>query len=102
MNKSTKSLDSSRTGSSSYLDELINDGNKVASRRVYFNISLPSIAVDRYGVPLYQYKNNKLRTSKYTLLTFVPQNLYEQFHRVANRKNIYIIIIFFIVLFFFL
>jgi len=98
--KSSKSLNSSR--SSSFIDELINKGNQVASRRIYFNISLPSIAVDKYGVPIYQYTNNKLRTSKYTLLTFVPQNLYEQFHRVANRKNIYIIIIFFIVLFFFL
>ncbi|OUM63801.1 hypothetical protein PIROE2DRAFT_43155, partial [Piromyces sp. E2] len=62
----------------------MNDGDQVASRRVYFNISLPSIAVDNYGVPLYQYRNNKLRTSKYTLLSFIPQNLYEQFHRVAN------------------
>jgi len=84
MVKSRKSSSSTQTESSSYLDELINDRDKVASRRVYFNISLPSIAVDKYGVPLYQYTNNKLRTSKYTLLTFIPQNLYEQFHRVAN------------------
>ncbi|OUM67612.1 hypothetical protein PIROE2DRAFT_30469, partial [Piromyces sp. E2] len=53
-------------------------------RRIYFNIPLPSIAIDRYGVPLNNYANNKIRTSKYTLLTFIPQNLYEQFHRVAN------------------
>jgi len=74
----------SKSGSSSYDSDIMNDGDQVASRRVYFNISLPSIAVDRYGVPLYHYKNNKLRTSKYTLLTFIPQNIYEQFHRVAN------------------
>jgi len=57
---------------------------QIASRRIYFNIPLPSVAIDKYGVPIYQYTNNKIRTSKYTLLTFIPQNLYEQFHRVAN------------------
>lgn len=27
------------------------------------------------------YMNNKIRTTKYTLLTFIPRNLFEQFHR---------------------
>ncbi|ORX51857.1 phospholipid-translocating P-type ATPase [Piromyces finnis] len=76
---------------SSYINE--NEGDNVASRRIYFNISLPSIAVDKYGVPLYQYRNNKLRTSKYTLLTFIPQNLYEQFHRVANLFFLFMVTI---------
>jgi phospholipid-transporting ATPase len=30
-----------------------------------------------------KYPVNKVRTSKYTLLTFLPRNLWEQFHRVA-------------------
>ncbi|XP_075715647.1 phospholipid-transporting ATPase VD isoform X2 [Rhinoderma darwinii] len=30
------------------------------------------------------YKHNKIRTTKYTLLSFIPRNLYEQFHRAAN------------------
>jgi len=83
----------SKSGSSSYDSDIMNDGDQVASRRVYFNISLPSIAVDRYGVPLYHYKNNKLRTSKYTLLTFIPQNIYEQFHRVANLFFLFMVTI---------
>ena len=34
--------------------------------------------------PHYKYKTNKVCTTKYTLLTFLPKNLFEQFHRVAN------------------
>jgi hypothetical protein len=29
-------------------------------------------------------KNNKIKTSRYTPLTFLPKNLYEQFRRAAN------------------
>jgi len=74
----------SKNSRSSYINEIINEGGKVASRRIYFNISLPSIALDKYGLPIKKYINNKIRTSKYTLLNFIPANLYEQFHRVAN------------------
>lgn len=28
--------------------------------------------------------DNRLKTTKYTLLSFVPKNLFEQFHRLAN------------------
>nr|XP_020454825.1 probable phospholipid-transporting ATPase VD [Monopterus albus] len=30
------------------------------------------------------YKSNVIRTTKYNLLTFIPMNLFQQFHRVAN------------------
>ncbi|KAL6595192.1 phospholipid-translocating P-type ATPase [Neocallimastix sp. 'constans'] len=73
----------SKNSKSSYINEIVNE-EKVVSRRIYFNISLPSIALDRYGVPINKYINNKIRTSKYTLLNFIPANLYEQFHRIAN------------------
>lgn len=33
---------------------------------------------------LRDYKNNKIMTSKYTPLTFLPKNLYEQFSKMAN------------------
>jgi len=79
---------SNNNNNNSFLNEneILNEGKQVASRRIYFNIALPSIAMDKYGVPLYQYTNNYIRTSKYTLLSFIPANLYEQFHRVANCK----------------
>lgn len=31
-----------------------------------------------------KYVGNKIQTTKYTVLTFLPKNLYEQFHRIAN------------------
>lgn len=31
-----------------------------------------------------KYGFNKIRTTKYTLLSFLPKNLFEQFHRLAN------------------
>lgn len=37
-----------------------------------------------------KYVANKIRTTKYTLLTFLPKNLIEQFHRVANLYFIFI------------
>ncbi|KAL6625442.1 phospholipid-translocating P-type ATPase [Neocallimastix californiae] len=79
--------------SSTCLSNLINEGSTVPSRRVYFNISLPSVALDKFGVPIYQYKNNKVRTSKYTIFSFIPGNLYEQFHRVANLFFLFMVTI---------
>lgn len=36
---------------------------------------------------------NKIRTTKYTLLSFIPKNLLEQFHRVANLYFIFIVLL---------
>lgn len=33
---------------------------------------------------LKSYKNNKIRTTKYSVLSFLPKNLFEQLHRLAN------------------
>ncbi|RWS07408.1 putative phospholipid-transporting ATPase VD-like protein, partial [Dinothrombium tinctorium] len=39
-----------------------------------------------YGVsnPNAEYAKNEISTTKYTLLTFIPRNFFEQFHRFAN------------------
>ncbi|CAK1544710.1 unnamed protein product [Leptosia nina] len=37
--------------------------------------------------------NNKIRTTKYTFLSFLPKNLFEQFHRIANVYFIFIVLL---------
>lgn len=39
---------------------------------------------------LKSYKINKIRTTKYSFLSFLPKNLFEQLHRVANIYFIFI------------
>lgn len=60
--------------------------SKLAKRRnVYLNIAPQSSdEVDRKGEPKARYPRNKVRTSKYTLVTFLPRFLAEQFRRLAN------------------
>ena len=40
--------------------------------------------------------SNQIHTTKYTLLTFLPKNIFEQFHRLANLYFLLIIILNFI------
>lgn len=41
-------------------------------------------------------RSNAIRTTKYTILTFFPKNLFEQFHRFANWYFLFIIILNFV------
>lgn len=63
-------------------------------RTIYFNQVLPPSAVSpETGLPLEVYPRNKIRTTKYTPLTFVPKNLYYQFRNVANVYFLLILIL---------
>ena len=44
-------------------------------RNVYANIPLPSSQLNKNGDPIVRYVRNKVRTAKYTLITFIPKNL---------------------------
>ena len=62
-------------------------------RRIHFNIPLPSEASDEDSVLKSNYARNKVRTAKYTPLSFVPKNLWFQFHNIANVYFLFIIIL---------
>ena len=87
-----------------------------SSRYIYVNLPLPSDQLDprKYARglyrPLHQFISNqyvlimfisrlipgfhhRIRTSKYTIVTFVPKNLFEQFRRVANSYFLFLIIL---------
>ncbi|KAI0367307.1 phospholipid-transporting ATPase 1 [Pilatotrama ljubarskyi] len=64
-----------------------------ARRNVYVNYTPPLDEVDHNGDPIVRYVRNKVRTSKYTIVTFIPKNLYEQFRRVANLYFLALVIV---------
>lgn len=55
-------------------------------RSIYVNEPLPNDYFDRKGrvKKEHVYNTNQVLTSKYTIFTFLPRNLLEQFRRVAN------------------
>lgn len=62
-------------------------------RTVFFNVPLPADAVDEDGRPTRHYRRNKIRTAKYTPLSFIPKNLWFQFHNIANVYFLFLIIL---------
>lgn len=72
-----------------------NDGDEEDNgpRQIYFNIPLPADAQDENGNPKAKYVRNKIRTAKYTPLSFVPKNLWYQFHNIANCYFLFLIIL---------
>ena len=64
-----------------------------SARRIFFNIPLPNDAKDEDGRPLAKYARNKIRTAKYTPLSFIPKNLWFQFHNIANIYFLFVIVL---------
>ena len=62
-------------------------------RTLFFNMPLPSSATDDNGHPIVRHKRNKIRTAKYTPLSFLPKNLWYQFHNIANVYFLFLIIL---------
>uniref|UniRef100_A0A6Q2ZL42 Phospholipid-transporting ATPase n=1 Tax=Esox lucius TaxID=8010 RepID=A0A6Q2ZL42_ESOLU len=56
--------------------------------------------VARHGSHQHEYHNiskgyhgNRIRTTKYSLLTFIPMNLFQQFHRTANLYFLFLVML---------
>ncbi|KAI8922692.1 hypothetical protein BC831DRAFT_506465, partial [Entophlyctis helioformis] len=55
------------------------------TRRILLNMRPPASMFDSSGLPVQPpFPSNRIRTSKYTTVTFIPRNLFEQFRRFAN------------------
>ena len=76
-------------------DPFHNDEDKsdLPERHIYFNRALPNHLLDEEGFPITHYARNKIRTTKYTPLTFIPKNLMFQFKNVANVYFMFIVIL---------
>ena len=68
-------------------------GAQAGGRMIYFNQPLPAEAKDEDGRPVNHYARNKIRTAKYTPLSFIPKNLWFQFHNIANIYFLFIILL---------
>ncbi|EPE08133.1 phospholipid-transporting atpase 1 [Ophiostoma piceae UAMH 11346] len=68
-------------------------------RTIYFNLPLPDDAKDENGMPTQSYARNKIRTAKYTPLSFIPKNLYFQFQNIANIFFLFLVILAFFSIF---
>jgi phospholipid-translocating ATPase len=64
-------------------------------RKIYVNMLPPSSDLDDQGRPMIHqaYVPNRIRTAKYTPLSFVPKNLFEQFRNVANLYFLFLVIL---------
>lgn len=70
-----------------------NETETASSRKVYFNLPIPDSERDEEGNLKTVYPRNKIRTSIYTPLTFIPKNLWLQFHNIANLYFLFVIIL---------
>lgn len=62
-------------------------------RQLYFNQPLPPDLLDESGSPIQQFTRNKIRTAKYTPLSFIPKNLWFQFQNIANIFFLFLVIL---------
>lgn len=69
------------------------NGDGVGPRRLFFNLPLPRELQDEEGHPIQQYTRNKIRTAKYTPLSFIPKNLFFQFQNIANIFFLFVVIL---------
>lgn len=77
----------------------IRDSDQVRSklRTIYINNEQPMDYTESEVNKPFMYKSNRIKTSKYNILNFLPKNLFEQFRRIANFYFLINVIIIFII-----
>lgn len=66
------------------------------NRRIFVQTPLPDDMIVQDGensFPRYNYPRNKIRTTKYTPINFIPKNLFFQFQNVANGYFLFVAIL---------
>lgn len=83
------------TDTESYAEPKDPKDRKEDKRTVVFNRALPEEFVDpTTGAPITDYPRNKIRTTKYTPISFLPKNISNQFfHNIANIYFLVMIIL---------
>lgn len=76
-------------------DGTSNKNSQSGRRTIHFNVPFPTDPSDPNGGTLGPptYPRNKIRTAKYTPLSFIPKNLLFQFKNVANIYFLFTIIL---------
>ncbi|KAH6894066.1 hypothetical protein B0T10DRAFT_399522 [Thelonectria olida] len=74
-------------------DQNDDDDDTSENRTLFFNQPLPDSLVDEDGHPVQSFPRNKIRTAKYTPISFIPKNLWFQFHNVANIFFLFLVIL---------
>ncbi|KAH9489279.1 putative phospholipid-transporting ATPase VA [Bulinus truncatus] len=71
---------------------LPNRGIKPSMRVIVPNHTVdPLLNIKNKLHPNFGFKDNAIKTTRYTILTFFPKNLFEQFHRFANIYFIFVV-----------
>ncbi|KAL1925325.1 uncharacterized protein VTP21DRAFT_208 [Calcarisporiella thermophila] len=74
-------------------DSIMSQKHSAPKRRIYVNMELAPEDADQFGLPRTFFPKNKIRTSKYTLINFIPKNLFEQFRGVANLYFLFLAVL---------
>ena len=63
------------------------------ARTIYVNVPVEPQDLDEDGLMSQEYPRNKVRTARYTPITFIPKNLWYQFQNVANLYFLLLVIL---------
>lgn len=92
--KNSEKSRSSGGGDSLQTDNTANEPDDAhGGRKLFFNLPLPPEFQDEEGHPKQHFTRNKIRTAKYTPLSFVPKNLWFQFQNIANVFFLFLVIL---------